>query len=86
MVFRKSVLLETSDTYKMITSYFKTENANPLCHVADTLPIKIHNTYKYRHLISRDELFQRLAAEATKARSLRVVKVLKFDETAAFCH
>ena len=73
------VLLETFDTYKMITSHFKTENRNPLCHVADTLPIKIHNTHKYRRLISRDKLFQRLGAEATKARLPRVVKVLKFQ-------
>ena len=55
MVFRKSVF------FKMVTSqnspdkyggtlHFKTENTNPLWHVADTLPIKINNTYKYKDI------------------------------------
>ena len=56
-----SVLLKALDTNKMITAYncpikyggtlhLKTENANPFCHVADTLPIKIHSTYKYKDI------------------------------------
>ena len=55
------VLLEAFDTNKMITPqnspvkydgtlHFKTENTNPLRHVVDTLPIKIHSSYNYKDI------------------------------------